>query len=55
MEHFQTGRGVPVLIPEECSPALTFLTNPVVREKSGIRSTNTYIFANGGTAHAGVV
>ncbi|ESO97061.1 hypothetical protein LOTGIDRAFT_174667 [Lottia gigantea] len=47
---FQTGRCVPLLIPPEVKRAMEFLSNSTVREKGGIKKTNTFMFANTGDA-----
>ena len=30
---------VPVIVPQECVPAMAYLANPVIRRDSGIRET----------------
>lgn len=44
----QTGRGVPVLIPNETNKVLEYLSNPVARQRAIIRPENNYMFANTG-------
>ncbi|XP_038063286.1 uncharacterized protein LOC119733978 [Patiria miniata] len=41
----KTGRGVPVLVPAECSAVLKFLTDAEVRRDVGIHPENKYVFA----------
>lgn len=41
----QTGRGVPVLIPNETKKVLGYLSNPVARQRANIRPENNYMFA----------
>ena len=45
---FQTGRGVPVLVPQDVATALAFLANRQIRRSSGIKDDNQYLFANSG-------
>uniref|UniRef100_A0A8W8P1Z7 Uncharacterized protein n=1 Tax=Magallana gigas TaxID=29159 RepID=A0A8W8P1Z7_MAGGI len=44
----QTGRGVPVLIPNETNKVLEYLSNPVARQRAIIRPDYNYMFANTG-------
>lgn len=44
----QTGRGVPVLIPNETNKVLEYLSNPVARQRAIIRLDYNYMFANTG-------
>ncbi|XP_062610759.1 uncharacterized protein LOC134272385 isoform X2 [Saccostrea cucullata] len=44
----KTGRGVPVLIPNETNKVLEYLSDPVARQRASIRPENNYMFANTG-------
>lgn len=44
----QTGRGVPVLIPNETNKVLDQPSNLVARQRAIIRPENNYMFANTG-------
>ncbi|XP_078310283.1 uncharacterized protein LOC111116385 isoform X1 [Crassostrea virginica] len=44
----KTGRGVPVLIPNETKEVLNYLSNPIARIKANIKPENPYMFANTG-------
>jgi len=46
--YFQTGRGVPVIIPSDARDTLQFLADSDVRKKAGILRDNPYLFANNG-------
>lgn len=46
---FQTGRGVPVIVPEEAVQALEFIASEDVREKAGINHQNPFLFAKRGS------
>ena len=52
---FQTGRGVPVLIPNETKEVLNYLSNPIARIKANIKPENPYMFANTGKSSAFVM
>jgi hypothetical protein len=42
----QTGRGVPVILPDDVKTPLEYLANDDVRRKAGINGSNIYVFAN---------
>ena len=42
---FQTGKGVPIIVPHAWRDLLKYVTDPTVRRESGILSENKYIFA----------
>ena len=42
---FQTGRGVPVIVPPQAKEALAFVCDPKNRQRAGVSSDNPYIFA----------
>ncbi|XP_065943060.1 uncharacterized protein [Magallana gigas] len=44
----KTGRGVPVLIPNETNKVLEYLSDPVARQRASIRPENDYMFPNTG-------
>lgn len=41
---WQTGRGVPLLVPEECQEVLSYLASAVTRRAAGISPSNPYMF-----------
>ena len=46
--YLQRGKRVPVLIPNDTSKALTYITDKEVRKIGGVKSTNQYMFATKG-------
>lgn len=44
----KTGRGVPVILPNDVKGSLQYLSNSTVRKSAGIPPNNKYVFANAG-------
>lgn len=45
---FQRGRGVPVIVPQQCTPGLAFLSSAENRKLVGIDEDSPYLFAKKG-------
>lgn len=51
---FQTGKDVPVVVPEDVRRILQYLADSEVRRAAGISTANPYIFANNGKSKCAI-